>query len=94
MILFCNDYHKGKQADSIRAIPQDCVKQVIYTDSTIKIYYFDGDYDCFAFKEFNGISSYPQIKVLTIHYESNESALNKMREFYTACKNNDGAYFF
>lgn len=36
----------------------------------------------------------PNQEKIAIAYENHEQALDKMREFYTACMNNKGAFFF
>lgn len=88
MVLFCND------SGLVRAIPQNCIQQIICSDVKIQINYFDGEYNYFTLEGRESVSAFPLIKVVKIIYGSEEIALEKMREFYKSCENNKGAFFF
>ena len=76
---------------SVIAVPESSIKFIQCLGDTITVNYYDGDYSCFGDE---GQGAFPQVKTVKVTYDSEETALKKMKEFYWAAAKNTGAFMF
>lgn len=79
-----------KKIVALIAVPDSNLKTVECVGSAIKIAYASGEYDYFG--DFN--AAFPTLNTTIIHYDSEEIALKKMKDFYWAVSKNTGAFMF
>lgn len=67
------------------AVPLSNVVRVVQSGKSIKIFWYDGYVDD------NGARHVEEDRII---YNDPDEALDKMRDFYKACQNNNGAFSF
>ena len=82
MMIFFNKFN------GITAVPDNRILEIWQHENIISISYDIKEYTWLDEEKY-----VPKPTVIDVHLESEESAVNILKKFYTACKNNEKTFF-